>query len=102
MKTSVFSLAVLGLTLTSAAGIPSSAYAEEVKLEVDQANAMQRGLNLLIGKSVTLRLNSGGEMSGVVEAVGPTAIRLGALVGKEFYSAVVQLEDVSAVVYRAK
>jgi len=77
-------------------------YADEGKIEVTDANALKAALEKLAGKSVTLKLGSGEELSGVLEAVGPSALKLGQLTGKEFYSAIVQISEVSVVIYRAK
>lgn len=82
--------------------LQASAVADPVKLEVSSQNAIVGGLNTLLNKVVTLHLRSGQELSGVVEAVGPSAVRLGSLTGKEFYSAIISIDDISAVVYRAK
>ena len=76
--------------------------AETAPLEVTDAQAIDQGLKSLIGKGVTLRLRGGEEMSGVLEAVGPTAVRLGQLTGKEFFSAIIRIEEIAGVVYRAK
>ena len=76
--------------------------AEDLKLEVTEDNALKAALEKVVGKTVTLKLINGEDISGVVEAVGPTAVRIGQLTGKEYYSAVVVIERISAVVYRAK
>lgn len=52
------------------------------------------------GQKVELVLKSGEHLSGTVKAVGSKAVHLGALTGKEFYDAVIDLEDVSAVIVR--
>lgn len=76
---------------------------EQVKaLEVTASDAIPAGLEKLSGKSVTLKLASGEEVSGVVEEVGPSTLRLGQLTGKEFYSALVAIKDISAVIYRSR
>lgn len=80
----------------------SPSFGDETKVEVTDADAIKLGLEKLSGKSVTLRLSGGEDVSGVVEAVGPSAVRIGQLTGKEFYSAIVTLADITAVIYRAK
>lgn len=92
-------LLALPLVAVSQAFIAS---AEDVKLEVTDAAAVKNSLEKLVGKSVALRLANGEDIAGIVEQVGPTAVRVGQLTGKEFYSAVVALDRISAVVYRAK
>lgn len=97
-------LLILAGVIAAAGFFPlnSVAYAEETKMEVSDPNAMTSSLQKLVGKSVTLRLHSGEDISGIVEAVGPNALRLGQLTGKEYYSAIIKVDDVSAITYRAK
>lgn len=76
--------------------------AEELKLEVTEDSALKTALEKVVGKTVTLRLISGEDVSGVVEAVGPTVVRVGQLTGKEYYAAVVVIDRISALIYRAK
>jgi hypothetical protein len=81
---------------------PGFGRAEESKISVSTPDAMKAALTQLVGKSVTLRLTSGESIAGIVEEVGPSALRLGQLVGKEYFAAVIQLEGVLGVEYRAK
>lgn len=53
------------------------------------------------GKKVVVVLQSGTEISGKVASVGD-ALTLTELGGKEFYDAVIDLDDISAVQYRAR
>lgn len=52
------------------------------------------------GQKVEIVLKSGEHLSGTVKAVGSKAVHIGALAGKEFYDAVVALDDVTAVIVR--
>jgi hypothetical protein len=54
------------------------------------------------GKNVTLVLVSGTELTGKVDNVGNNTVRLTELSGKDYFDAVVDLDDVSAVVFRAR
>ena len=54
------------------------------------------------GKSVTLRLRGGQELTGVVRDASATLVVLGALSGREFFDAVVPLEAVDAVIIRTR
>lgn len=53
-------------------------------------------------KPVTLHLRSGEKIQGKVEAVAPSQVVIAEIVGREFYSAVVRLDDVSAVELRVR
>jgi hypothetical protein len=52
------------------------------------------------GSKVTLRLVAGDEMTGKVAFVGADVVKLVELSGREFFEAVVDLEDVVAVITR--
>lgn len=52
------------------------------------------------GQKVELVLKSGEKLGGTVKAVGTKSVHIGAITGKEFYDAVVSVEDISAVVIR--
>lgn len=95
-------LSVSWLLGVSSISMPFSASAEETKIEVTDPNVVKAGLEHLVGKSVTIRLSGGEDVSGVVEAVGPAAVRVGQLTGKEFYSAIVKLDSIVGFIYRAK
>lgn len=54
------------------------------------------------GKRVTLRLESGQELTGVVRDSSKELAVLGALSGREFFDAVVDLDKVEAVIVRTR
>jgi hypothetical protein len=54
------------------------------------------------GKGVTLHLRSGERLQGKVEAVAPAQVVIAEIVGREFYSAVVRLEEVAAIEVRVR
>lgn len=57
-------------------------------------------LRARVGKPVTLLLRSGKEYGGTVGEVRGQSVVLKSLSGKEFYDAIVRLDDVSAVEIR--
>lgn len=54
------------------------------------------------GKRVTVKLNSGDELTGTIGAVNDDLIHLRELSGKEFFDAVVDTDDISAIIIRTK
>lgn len=54
------------------------------------------------GKSVTLRLRSGQELTGVVRQATDRLVVLGELSGREFFDAVIPMESVEAVIIRTR
>ncbi len=55
-----------------------------------------------VGKKVSVLLKSGTEITGKVTSVGSHTLTLSELSGKEFFDAVIDLDDISAVEYRAR
>ena len=95
--------ALICLTAAMFAVCAASANAEEKKFEHNDETTIKRTLELNSGKTVSLKLSSGGEeMTGVVGAVGNFTVHIKGLQRREFYDAVVQLDKIDAVVFRAK
>jgi hypothetical protein len=86
-------LALLALT---------AALAQDGKLAVAKDDTLRALLSRQIGKPVTLKLDSGDELGGVVALVGDRVVHLEKLSGKEFFDAVVDLDEVAAVVVRVR
>lgn len=86
--------AFLCLTLSSAA------VAQE--LSIAEADTTRSVLAAQKGKRVTLRLQSGQELTGVVRDANATLVVLGALTGREFFDAIVPIDAVEAVIVRVK
>lgn len=65
-------------------------------------DAIAKTLKSLDGKRATLLLSSGTELSGKVADPTGDSVKLVELSNKDFYDAVVDLDQVQAVVYRAR
>ena len=79
------------------AATATTATAEEMKLELKASTTMREVLWENTGKRVALRLASGEEIEGTVTMVGNSLVHISKLAGKEFYDAVVNIDNVSAV-----
>lgn len=55
-----------------------------------------------VGKRVSVVLTTGPELGGVVTSVGDKVVHLSELTGREFFDAVVNLDQVGAVVIRTR
>ena len=86
--------------------VPSmSAVAEQAdtpKLEVQRTETMAMLLQKQVGKRVTVRLQAGEEITGTVRMVGEHVVHLSDLAGRDFYDAVVALDDISAMIVRVR
>jgi hypothetical protein len=54
------------------------------------------------GKRVSLMISSGESVEGTIEKVGDHFVLLSKLGGKDFYDALVRIDEVKAVVFRAR
>ena len=71
-------------------------------LSVTSDDSIQSILSAHQGKRVTIKLNSGSELTGKVGEVNGQIIHLKELSGKEFFDAVASIKKIEAVVIRTK
>jgi hypothetical protein len=76
--------------------------AQEAKLEVRSNDTVRTVLERQVGKRVSVVLTTGPELAGVVTSVGDKVVHLSELTGREFFDAVVNLDQVGAVVIRTR
>ena len=96
----LFRLAVLALVVGGLAPAPP-ALAQD-KVEVRDADTVKAVLERQVGKRVALLMRSGTEVTGTVAKVGGHVAHLTELGGREFFDAVVSLDQVQGVVIRAR
>lgn len=65
-------------------------------------SALAKALKEREGKTATVVLSSGAEMTGKVASVSDDSVKLSELSGKEFFDAVIDLDHVQAVMVRAR
>lgn len=95
-------LAVLALFAALSLPMPA-AVAQDAKLQVQSGDTVKSVLQGQMGKRVSLVLVTGpGEMAGVVAMVGDRVVHLTGLTGREFFDAVVSLDQIAAVVIRVR
>ncbi len=90
----------VSILLLSTLLVAGPVVAQEVKVGAN--DSFESLISAQKGKRVTLRTRSGGELTGVVRAVTPRHVHLGALAGRDFFDAVVALETLEAVIVRTK
>ena len=90
----VFFVTVLTLPATAAAGAKVAAI-EGMAYNVGAS--MQDNLKSLVGKKVYVTLDSGKSFGGIVKEVGNNLVHLEKLDGKDFFDALIRIEDISAV-----
>ncbi len=77
-------------------------FAQEVKFQLNKGYGMKEILVSYEGKRVALRLDSGEEVEGIVTTVGDQLVHLSKLSKRDFYDAVVRVDKINAVIFRAR
>ena len=70
--------------------------------QINKDDTLQTILAAQKGKQVTVKLDSGDELTGKVGEVTGKLVVLQALSGKEFFDAVIDTDDIAAVLVRSK
>ena len=76
--------------------------AQEVKFELNKGYGMKEILASYEGKRVAVRLDSGEEVEAIVTTVGDQLVHFSKLSKRDFYDAVVRLDKINAVIFRAR
>ncbi|PKN33823.1 MAG: hypothetical protein CVU61_11955 [Deltaproteobacteria bacterium HGW-Deltaproteobacteria-19] len=63
----------------------------------DTAFSIKDNLNTYVGKEVVIHLRSGKSFQGYVKSVGEHLIHLEKLSGRDFYNALIRIEDITAI-----
>jgi hypothetical protein len=94
--------AILALTLCCGASIFFQAEAQPKKatalegVKFDTAAPLADNLKIFAGKDVIIHLRSGKTLQGYVRSVGNGLLHLEKLAARDFYDALVRMEDISA------
>jgi len=93
-------VAIMAVCITGVFALP--AIAEEKKLELKQADTVADLLGRLVGTTVEVSLRNGTTLSGKLTKVNQNLAVIAELSRKEFYDAVIRIDDVSAVTVRMR
>lgn len=93
--------ALMGLALL----VPASSMAAAEIVAVEGANfnlqmGMDDNLRIYIGKSVTLMLSTGNEITGKVKAVDRGFVHIESLAGRDFYDALIRTDQIVSLIAR--
>ena len=81
---------------------PAQTFAKQNVVSIECASftinaSMSQNLESFIGKKITATLASGKVVGGTVKTVGDHMLHLEKLDGKEFYDALIRIEDIEAI-----
>jgi hypothetical protein len=91
-----FCLAVSAFLLEPAQAQPKKVTALEGAI-FNTAASMQDNLKIYVGKDIFVHLKSGKTIQGYVKSVGNGLLHLEKLAGRDFYDALIVIEDISAI-----
>lgn len=93
---------VMIVTCLSLSALAGAAEADKTPLQIRSTDTIRSVLEQHTGKVVKLRLKSGQELGGTVARFGTGVVQLSQVSGMEFFDAVVNLDDISAVLIRTR
>ena len=82
--------------ISPAAAQDRSAVAIE-SAKFDTAGSIKDNLKIYAGKDVVIHLRSGKSFQGYVKAIGDHFVHLEKLSGRDFYDALIRIEDITAI-----
>ena len=85
-------LVTVGILSAALLAMPLAASAADIKATLESQK----------GKRVSLRLPAGEELVGRIASVEGGTVHLTELAGREYFDAVVEIDEISAVIFRAK
>ena len=97
--TSIWQTGVLFTALLLALAGPASG-AESYQL--DGNDALLNNLKMFKGKGVYIKLVSGEEIGGRIKHVGNSMIHIEKIINKEFYDALIRLDNIAGIRFRAR
>lgn len=76
--------------------------AEQEKPSFNPSITLKDNLSSNVGKRVSLMISSGESLEGTIEKVGDHFVLISKLSGKDYYDAIVRIDEVKAIVFRAR
>lgn len=97
---SAMALAIIWLMAVSAI-YPAAAQGRSVTslegAKFDVASTIKDNLKIYTGKDVVIHLRSGKNLQGYVKTVGDHFVHIEKISGKDFYDALIRIEDITAI-----
>jgi hypothetical protein len=95
-------IALLIVMSVMASTIATTAFSEENVFQFGKDKSLQTNLQQFKGKTIEIQLKTGGQLTGKLSEVGTQSILLKELRGKEYYDALIVIDDITAVIFKAR
>jgi hypothetical protein len=99
-KVRVIALLIVMSVMISA--IATTAFSAENVFQFSGDKSLQTNLMQFKGKTIEIQLKNGGQLTGKLSEVGTQSILLKELRGKEYYDALIVIDDITAVIFKAR
>jgi hypothetical protein len=76
--------------------------AQSSPLSAGGGGSIQSILNMQIGNVVTIKLQSGNELIGIVDSVNAQVVHLSKIAGKEYFDAAASINSIEALLVKTK
>ena len=95
-------IAFLVVMTVMALSIAPFAFSEESGFQFGKDSSLHTNLLQFKGKTIEIHLKSGDQLAGKLAEVGSQSILLKELRGKEYYDALIIIDDIAAVIFKAR
>jgi len=101
-RTGVLGICLVGLLCAGILLLPSGVWAKTKLVPIEGMSykvgaSLEDNLKALVGKKVSVTLDSGNTLTGLVKEVGDHLVHLEKLDGKEYYDALIRIERIDAL-----
>lgn len=95
-------IALLVVMSVMATSIATTAFSEENVFQFGKDKSLQTNLLQFKGKTIEIQLKTGGQLTGKLSEIGTQSILLKELRGKEYYDALIVIDDITAIIFKAR
>ena len=82
--------------------ISQNLFAQESKFELNKASAIKDILIEHVGKRISVKLDGGEELEGMITRVGDQLVHISKLSKRDFYDALVRIDRINAIIIRTR
>lgn len=95
-------LIMVAVVIAALFGAVQFAAAAEEGTDFNAFIGMRENLLLNVGKRVAVRITAGDAIEGIIVRVGDHAVHLSKLSGREYYDAIVRIDRIEAIIFKAR
>ena len=92
----------MGLAVAIALLASQGLVAAQDRIELQPPAGIKEILTEFTGKRVSVTLDSGAELGGIITKVGDQLVHMSRLTGKEYFDAVIRIDKISSVTIRTR